>query len=75
MNTIKYEFRCHYPQLVYVEHRYLDNAQIGVSFIHVHDGRVFGGVRVFNMKDGDVQWKSPVNTYMSWADVYQRERE
>ena len=72
--NIQQEFSCNYPQLVYIEHRYLENNQIGVSFLHIYNSNVYGGVRVFNIKDGSVQWKTPLATYKSWADVNQKER-
>ena len=72
--SIQQEFSCNYPQLVYIEHRYLENSQIGVSFLHIYDSAVYGGVKVFNIKNGNVQWKMPVRTYQSWADIKQRIR-
>ena len=70
--NIQQEFSCNYPQLVYVEHKYLENSQIGVSFLHIYNSTVYSGVRIFNMKDGNVQWKTPLVTYKSWADVNQQ---
>ena len=72
--NIQQEFSCNYPQLVYVEHRYLDTTQIGVSYVYMWGGAVCGGVRVFNIKNGNVQWKAPVATYKTWTDVNQRTR-
>lgn len=72
--NIQQEFSCNYPQLVYIEHKYLENRQIGVSYVYLHDRCVGGGVKVFDIKDGRVQWKTPVKTYQSWADVKQRTR-
>ena len=72
--NIQQEFSCNYPQLIYIEHRYLENAQIGVSFLSMRPNYVGGGVKIFNIKNGSVQWKTPVRTYQSWADVKQRTR-
>lgn len=72
--TIQQEFSCNYPRLVYIEHRYLENSQIGVSFVIIRPYILGGGVRIFNIKNGSVQWKTPVATYKSWADVNQRTR-
>lgn len=72
--NIKQEFSCNYPQLVYIEHRYLDNAQIGVSYVYQLDRCIGGGVKVFDIKDGHVQWKNAVKTCKSWADVKQRSK-
>lgn len=72
--NIQQEFSCNYPQLVYVDHKYLENSQIGVSFVHVYDGRVFGGVKIFDIKDGNIQWGKVIKTYQSWADIKQRTR-
>ena len=72
--NIQYEFSCNYPQLVYVEHRYLENNQIGVSFVIIRPGILGGGIKVFNIKDGHVQWKVPVATYKTWTDINQRTR-
>lgn len=72
--NIQQEFSCNYPQLVYIEHKFLENSQIGVSFVYLHDRCVGGGVKVFNIKDGHVQWKNAIATYQSWKDINQRTR-
>lgn len=72
--SIEQEFNCNYPQLLYIEHKYLEDSQIGVSYVYMWHGVVYGGVRVFNIKDGHVQWKVPIATYKTWTDVKQKQR-
>lgn len=67
--NIQQEFSCNYPQLVYIDHKYLENSQIGVSYVYLHDRCVAGGIKVFDIKDGRVQWKNVVKTYHSWNEV------
>lgn len=72
--NIQQEFSCNYPQLVYIDHKYLENNQIGVSYVYLHDRVVAGGIKVFYIKDGNIQWGKVIQTYQSWADVKQRSR-
>ena len=72
--NIQQEFSCNYPQLVYIEHRYLSNTELGVSYIAIHDSFVGGAIKVFSVKNGQVQWKNAIRTYQSWADINQKER-
>ena len=72
--NIQQEFSCNYPQLVYIDHKYLEGSKIGVSYVYLHDRCVAGGVRIFDIKDGQIQWAKPIQTLSSWADVKQRSR-
>lgn len=72
--NIQQEFSCNYPQLLYIEHKYLENNQIGVSYVYLHDRCVARGVKIFDMKNGAVLWKKAVRTCGSWSDVNQKER-
>lgn len=72
--NIQQEFSCNYPNLVYIEHKYLENSQIGIAYAFMYDRCIAGGVKVFNIKDGRVQWKNAVRTCCSWAEVKSKVR-
>lgn len=74
MTEIQREFQAHNPMLCYIDHRYIGNRQIGISFIAIASSNVMGGVRIYNIVDGNIDWKNPVNTVDSWANLKQRIR-
>ena len=74
MVNIEQEFQSHNSRLLYIDHKDIGKDKIGISFITVCDGRVFGGVRVYRVNKGQIDWNNPITTYNSWADINQKVR-
>jgi len=74
MTELQREFQAHNPRLCYIDHRYIGNRQVGISFIALVGSSVMGGVRIYNIVDGNIDWKNPGKTYDSWSNIQQRSR-
>lgn len=72
--TIKQEFQNHNPSLLYVDHDFVSPSIVGISFLAVGGGRVLGGVRLYNVNNGAIDWANPVKTVESWANIERRQR-
>lgn len=71
---IQEEFQEHNPGLVYIDHKYLDGGRVGISFIAIGSCGVMGGVRVYKAFGGKIDWHGKRETFLSWADVKQKQR-
>ena len=74
MIDVQKEFQQHNSRLLYIDHKYIGQDKIGVSFITVCDGRIFGGVRLYKIVKGQIDWEHPITTYNSWANIDQKVR-
>lgn len=67
--NIKQEFQNHNPKLVYIDHEVVSPGKIGIGFLAIGGGRVLGGVRIYKVEKGEVDWDSPLETVPSWKDI------
>lgn len=67
--NIKQEFLDHNPNLLYVDHEFITPNMLGVGFLAIGGGRVLGGVRIYQVERGIVEWDNPSTTLASWKEA------
>ena len=72
--NVKIEFQKHNHRLVYIDHKYLPDSTIGISFLGLGVGVIIGAVRVYKITNGDIDWKNPIKTVSSWKDINTKSR-
>ena len=71
MSQMQLDFQAHNPRLVYIDHKYLDGGKIGISFIAISGSNVLGGVKIYRVVNGEIDWQGPTNIVDSWSNIKQ----